>query len=120
MRNIEWITEKINEFIKSDDDLWMSIKETDSKYRIEKQFKIEKNGDIKKLYKDDEIYSLRQNSLPTYHKDGVFYIAKNEYIAKTNKLFGGKIKGVINHHHSVNIDTLEDLNYAEYLFAKIK
>ena len=80
MRNIEWIKEKINEFIKSEDDLWMSIKETDSKYRIEKQFKIEKNGDIKKLYKNDEIYSLRQNSSPTYYKDGVFYIAKNEYL----------------------------------------
>ena len=120
MRNIKWIEEKINEFIKSDDDLWMSIKETDSKYRIEKQFKIEKNGDIKKLYKDDEVYSLRQNSFPTYHKDGVFYIAKNEYIVKTKKLFGGKIKGIINHHQSVNIDTLEDLNYAKYLFTKNK
>lgn len=120
MRNIKWIKEKINDFIKSDDDLWMSIKETDSKYRIEKQFKIEKNGDIKKLYKDDEIYSLRQNSFPTYHKDGVFYIAKNEYIVKTNKLFGGKIKGIINHRQSVNIDTLEDLNYAKYLFTKNK
>ena len=53
---------------------------------------------------------MRQNSSPTYYKDGVFYIAKNEYLLKTNKLFGGKIKGIINNHESVNIDTLEDLN----------
>ncbi len=115
LRNVDWINQKISDFIKSDDDLWMSIKETDSKYRIEKQFKIEKNGAIKKLYKDDEIFSLRQNSSPTYHKDGVFYIAKNDYILKTNKLFGGKIKGIINHEKSVNIDTFEDLDYATYL-----
>lgn len=120
LRNINWIKEKIFHFKESNDDLWMSIKETDSKYRIEKQFKIEKNGIIKKLYKDDEIYSLRQNSSITYHKDGVFYIAKNEYISNTNKLFGGRIKGIVNHHKSVNIDTFEDLNYAKFLLQREK
>ena len=118
LRNIDWINQKISDFINSDDDLWMSIKETDSKYRVEKQYIIDKNGTIKNLYKDDEIYSLRQNSSPTYHKDGVFYIAKNDYILKTNKLFAGKIKGVINHNKSINIDTLEDLDYAKYLLKK--
>ena len=117
LRNTNWIKEQIDAFKKSDDDLWMSIKETDSKYRIEKQFKIDKKGAIKKLYKDDEIYSLRQNSSVTYHKDGVFYIAKNNYILNTNKLFQGKIKGIINHNQSINIDTFEDLNYAKFLIG---
>ncbi len=114
-RNIEWIRSNIDKFMKSNDDLWMSIKETDSKFRIEKQFNIKNDGYIQNNFNNADKYSLRQNSQLTYFKDGVFYIAKNNYILETDKLFGGKIKGLINKYKSINIDTYDDLEYAEFL-----
>ena len=96
----------------------MSIKETDSKYRLEKQFEIEENGAIKNAYQKNDIYSIRQNSKRTYHKDGVFYLARNQYIAHASNLLEGKIKGIINNFTSVNIDTYEDLDYAKFLIKK--
>ena len=120
VRKINWIKDKIECFKASKDDLWMSVTETDSKYRIEKQFEINKNGSLKPLYKNDDIYSLRQNSTKTYHKDGVFYIARNDYILKAKKLFEGNIKGMINSSKSINIDTFDDLNYAKFLLKDEK
>ncbi len=114
-RNIDWIKINIEKFIKSKDDLWMSVKETDSKFRIEKQFNLNHDGYISNIFNNSDEYSLRQNSKITYFKDGVFYIAKNSYILDTNKLFAGKIKGLINKYKSINIDTFEDLDYAKYL-----
>ena len=115
MRNLNWLKEITRNFIKSSDDLWMSIKETDSKFRLEKQLIISENGEVKNLFKNDDFYSLRQNSSKTYHKDGVFYIARNKYIMNCRGLFEGKIKGLINNFKSINIDTFDDLEYAKYL-----
>tara|TARA_Y100000994_G_scaffold106750_1_gene87986 strand:- start:159 stop:893 length:735 start_codon:yes stop_codon:yes gene_type:complete len=118
IRNTSWIREIFQKFRLSKDDLWMSIKETDSKYRLEKQFEIEENGAIKNAYQKNDIYSIRQNSKRTYHKDGVFYLARNQYIAHASNLLEGKIKGIINNFTSVNIDTYEDLDYAKFLIKK--
>ena len=41
-----------------------------------------------------------------------------DYILNTNKLFRGKIKGIINHNQSINIDTFEDFNYAKFLIGR--
>ena len=46
MRNLNWLKEITRNFIKSRDDLWMSIKETDSKFRLEKQLIISDNGEV--------------------------------------------------------------------------
>ena len=118
IRNTSWIKEVYEKFKISSDDLWMSIKETDPKYRIEKQFEIKENGEIKNQYQRKDIYSLRQNSKKTYHKDGVFYMARNDYILNASNLLEGKIKGIINNFISVNIDTYEDLDYANFLIKK--
>ena len=50
MRNLNWLKEITRNFIKSRDDLWMSIKETDSKFRLEKQLIISDNGEGKKSF----------------------------------------------------------------------
>ena len=118
IRNTSWIKEVYEKFKISRDDLWMSIKETDSKYRIEKQFEIKENGEIKNQFQKNDIYSLRQNSKKTYHKDGVFYMARNDYILQASNLLEGKIKGIVNKFTSINIDTYEDLDYANYLTKK--
>lgn len=118
LRNNIWIKENLEKFLESEDDLWMSVKETDPKFRLEKQFEVYSNGEINHLYKNEDRYSIRQNSKKTYHKDGVFYIAKNNYILSTNSLLGGKIKAIINQYKSANIDTLEDLEYAKFLFKE--
>tara|TARA_A100001388_G_scaffold182021_1_gene136349 strand:+ start:18669 stop:19373 length:705 start_codon:yes stop_codon:yes gene_type:complete len=117
-RNIDWIKINIEKFIKSQDDLWMSVKETDSKFRIEKQFNLNNDGYISNIFNNSDKYSLRQNSKKTYFKDGVFYIAKNDYILQTNILFAGKIKGIINNYRSINIDTFDDLDFANFLSTK--
>ena len=114
-RNIDWIKINREKFIKSQDDLWMSVKETDSKFRIEKQFDLKNDGYISNIFDKSDRFSLRQNSRKTYFKDGVFYIAKNDYILQTNKLFAGKIRGLINNYKSINIDTFDDLDFANFL-----
>ncbi|MDC3029035.1 acylneuraminate cytidylyltransferase family protein, partial [Prochlorococcus sp. AH-716-P20] len=100
IRNTDWINQIVKEFKSSNYDLWMSVKETDTKYRLEKQFTINDNGDIKNLFENNDKYSIRQNSKKTYHKDGVFYIARNEYILNTKFLLDGNIKGIVNNYKS--------------------
>ena len=38
----------------------------------------------------------------------------NSYILKAKSLFEGNIKAIINEDISVNIDTIEDLEYAKF------
>lgn len=118
LRNKNWIINLILEFNKSNDDLWMSLSETDSKYRLEKQFTLNNDGVPYSLFSNDDKYSIRQNSRNTYHKDGVFYMAKNEYILNTLNLLSGKIKGKVNKGKYINIDNLDDLKYGEYLLKE--
>ncbi len=118
LRNKSWIMQLIQEFNQSNDDLWMSLSETDSKYRLEKQFTLNNDGVPSSIFSNDDKYSIRQNSNKTYHKDGVFYIANNNYILNTLNLLNGKIKGKINKGKYINIDNLDDLKYGEYLLKE--
>ena len=119
LRNIEWIIKIIRDFEISNDELWMSVKETDSKYRIEKQFKLDNQSNLINFNNNVEKNSLRPTSETTYHKDGVFYIANNEYILETKSLLSGRVKGIINNYPSINIDSYQELEYAEYMLKKI-
>ena len=99
-------------------DYSISFRRSYAVFSIHKSYKLGPSLEIKNQYQRKDIYSLRQNSKKTYHKDGVFYMARNDYILNASNLLEGKIKGIINNFISVNIDTYEDLDYANFLIKK--
>ena len=115
-RNIEFIKHNLSLFLNSSDDLWFSVSETDSKYRLEKQLFLDKNSSPRSFYADhNDFYSQKQNSQVSYHKNGVFYFAKISHLTACQSLFSGKQKAIITTHTTVNIDTPEDLAFARFL-----
>jgi CMP-N,N'-diacetyllegionaminic acid synthase len=64
-------------------------------------------------------FSIRQNIPKFYHRNGICYACKREYLLNTSSIIDTNTAGVVISREVVNIDTIDDLNYANYLH-KIK
>ena len=61
----------------------------------------------------------RQDLSKIYHRDGNVYIFKVKSLYANNSLYGKKISPlIVNPKYKLNIDTLEDFNYAKYKMKK--
>lgn len=91
---------------------------------VEKCFKIEKNTlvpavpyyqGLKMIYGTNDITNLpNQTFSKSYTGNGIVDIVKSSTVINDNSLYGNKIQSFIT-DRNVDIDTLEDWEYAEYL-----
>lgn len=81
--------------------------------------KKDKNYRVRMLMKSKKKYARRQDCPPVYNLTTFAFILKTTFLMKSNNLYSGKVLGYeMDNKRSVDIDTLEDLNYAEYLNKK--
>jgi CMP-N,N'-diacetyllegionaminic acid synthase len=104
----------INKLIDGSFDSLMSVSETDSKGHPFKQF-ILHNETIKHWAVEGEKIITRQELSTTYHKDGIVYAFTRECITNQKSIFGRKHTYQITKRKVVNIDTIDDIRYFEYL-----
>jgi CMP-N,N'-diacetyllegionaminic acid synthase len=77
---------------------------------------------ILKICKGDGRFSRRQDAPPVFEYNGSIYIINKNTLIKKN-FFGeiqNKVKYLMDEKYSVDIDTIDDWNFAEYTFSKIR
>ncbi len=81
--------------------------------------KMNNDGYLNVLIDTDGEVKRRQDAPIVYDLTTVAYVAEPKYILKTDNLFAGKVKGVIiPGHRALDIDYLEDLDYAELIMKR--
>ena len=112
------LLEAVLKLIRGNFDSIMTVSETDTKGHPFKQFVIE-NNDIKHWAEEGANVVARQELSKTYHKNGIVYAFTRNCIIKQKTIFGKKHTYQITERPVVNIDTIEDINYLEYLIDKM-
>ena len=112
------LLEAVHKLIRGNFDSVMSVSETDTKGHPFKQFVIE-NNEIKHWAEEGASVVARQELSNTYHKNGIVYAFTRNCIIKQKTIFGKKHTYQITERPVVNIDTIEDINYLEYLIDKM-
>ena len=109
--------EAVYKLIRGKFDSIMTVSETDTKGHPLKQFVIE-NNDINHWAEEGASIVARQELSKTYHKNGVVYAFTRDCIINQKTIFGKKHTYQITERPVVNIDTIDDINYLEYLLNK--
>ena len=109
--------EAVYKLIRGEFDSIMTVSETDTKGHPLKQFVIE-NNDINHWAEEGASIVARQELSKTYHKNGIVYAFTRDCIINQKTIFGKKHTYQITERPVVNIDTIEDINYLEYLLNK--
>lgn len=64
-------------------------------------------------------FDIRQNIPPLFHRNGACYAATKHQVIDHKKIISDQTLGLVLDRPMVNIDTIEDLEYARYLFSKM-
>jgi len=84
---------------------------------IEKTLRL-RNGFLKSPFEDEEVSLLPNQSFePSYKANGYIDIVRSQYVMLHGDLYGKRCRGIIT-PRTVEIDTMEDLEYAKYLLEK--
>lgn len=73
-------------------------------------------GKIESIF--ENTISNRQDEKPTYFPNGAVYIFKSNILENRNYFTDKSYAYIMNRKHSVDIDTLEDFEYAEFLISQ--
>lgn len=118
LRNSEDLKKMIEFFMKNKADAVVGI------YKSERSpfFNIVKKNQKQKielLMKSEKIYTRRQDCPSVYNLTTFAFIINSKFLVRKNNLFEGKVLGFeIDKKRSIDIDTADDFEYAEYLNNK--
>lgn len=117
MRRESDLLSAVEKLIIGDWDSIMSVSETDSKGHPFKQFVLQ-NEEIRHWSEEGSAIVARQQLSPTYHKDGIVYAITRSCIRDQRTMFGKAHTYQITNRSVINIDTIDDINYFEFLLNK--
>ncbi len=118
LRSIDDIKNMSKLFDRKEYDLVLGITKS-SKSPLFNMVERKTDGSLKKILDSEENITRRQDSCVYYDITTVCYISSPEYIIKTESIFDGKIGGyIIPKERSLDIDTLYDMDIANYLITK--
>ena len=115
LRNSEDIIQTIDKLILGNYDSVLTISETDSKSHPLKQLDI-KNDKIKNYDKNGRRITARQQLKPLYHRNGVAYAITKRCLIEKGEIITTNSSFFIIEHETINIDTMSDFKYAQFLF----
>ncbi len=118
MRKPEDIIKTIESLVLNDTDSVVTVSKVDTKYHPKK---ILKCVDDKLRYFDSggaEITSRQQLTGEYYYRNGICYALKRSTLIDKKLIFTDNTVPVIIERPIVNIDTIEDLHWAEFLITK--
>jgi CMP-N-acetylneuraminic acid synthetase len=118
LRRVEDINKIIDEYLENDTDVVITVTEP---YRSP-YFNIVKDssdGYVELFIKSDKSINRRQDCPKTFDMTTVAYAAKPSFVISNTNIFDGKVRKIIvSKETSVDIDTLFDFEYAEFLVKK--
>lgn len=117
MRTKDHVEKAIDEFIKNKDiDMLVAVKESDAN----PYYNLFEENDLGYLSKSKEGNYIRRQDCPSvYEYNGAIYIINVNALKQNKSLqFNKTVKFVMDRESSIDIDTLEDWNYCEYLMLQ--
>lgn len=117
MRTPTHISAALDLFIKGDYDAVWSVSQSDTKNHPLKQLIV---SDQALAYYDDEGADIisRQQLKPLFQRNGVVYVISRQCLLKHGDIKGLRTGALVVKEPTVSIDTMEDLEYVEYLMAR--
>jgi len=115
-RKAEHVIQTVEKLIEGKFDSVLTISETDSKAHPLKQLTLDA-GRVK--YYDDNGKKIiaRQQLEPVYHRNGVAYAMTRECLLTQRSTIGDNASAIIINQFMPNIDTNDDLVFADYLIS---
>ena len=118
LRNVNDIDKVIDEYKKSDTDIVIVVTESHRNpfFNIVKEGV---DGYINLLGSGDEVISRRQDCPKTYDITTIAYALRPSFVLNKNSIFEGRVRQVIvPKERSIDIDTLLEVEIAEYMIKK--
>lgn len=116
LRQSKHIIEAVNIVIKNRSNSLVSLCELDHPSKL--IVRLNNKNTLDNCFDDSKSY-LRQNYGKEYRINGAIFICKTEYYLKFESFYKEKsIPYIMDRISSVDIDDIDDLNYAEYLIKK--
>lgn len=113
------IEQVIKKLVDEDLDAVWTVTETDLKFHPLKQLSIDENGSMDFFLEEGKSIVARQQLKPVYHRNGICYAFTRGCLLEQHTIKGRRTGAVIIQGKMPNIDTLEDLKFAEEVMRKI-
>ena len=117
LRRPEHVIRAIEMLVNEQWDAVWTVSETDSKSHPLKQLTID-SGRIDYYDKAGNKIIARQQLTPVYHRNGVAYVMTRNCLIEGRSIMGTRTGALVLDEHLVSIDTMWDLELAEYIYAK--
>jgi CMP-N-acetylneuraminic acid synthetase len=119
LRRASDVTRTVEMLVEGDWDAVWTVSETDSKSHPLKQLTLE-GGALHLWDRAGGAIVARQQLTPVYHRNGVAYAINRRCLLEGRSLLGPRTGALILPGHRVSIDTLWDLELAEYVYEREK
>ena len=116
-RNFADLTHAQKMLDKKDVDGVISVTLTEAHYTPHKSLIRDKFGNLGYYREDGGQYTLRQSIPDIFHRNGLLYLYKTQTIFECSDLLSCDVWPIIAQRPVVNIDTLMDLKFSEFLIA---
>lgn len=101
------------------DSVW-TVSKSDPKTHPLKQLKLDNCNNLSLYDKQGSKIIARQELSSLYYRNGVAYVFTRECILKQKKILGKRTAGFLVDSYQISIDTLDDLELAEFYINKSK
>lgn len=117
LRRAEDVARCIEQLVEGGWDAVWTVSETDSKHHPLKQLVLE-GGALRHYQPEGAEIVARQQLRPVYHRNGVAYAVTRRCLMEERTLFGPRTAALVVEGHHVSIDTLFDLELAEFIHGR--
>jgi CMP-N,N'-diacetyllegionaminic acid synthase len=115
LRNNEDIDNAIALHLKSNKDTLVSVR--NSKEVVHKSFYLNSDGFLETLFPEEKAHYRRQDLPKTFHPNGAIYIfSLKSFLEQGDIPLNFAIPFVMDELNSIDIDTIDDVSYLEYLW----
>jgi len=111
------LTNVLDYLTENECDSVLTVSETDSKSHPLKQLTVT-DGYVGYYDERGKRIIARQQLTPIYQRNGLVYAMTRDCLLMQRAVIGGNCSAIITSDPYVNIDTIEDVNYANYLIEK--
>lgn len=119
-RSVLQIEQVIKKLVDEEFDAVWTLSKTDLKYHPLKQLSIDESGLMDFFLPEGKLIVARQQLKPVYHRNGLCYAFTRECLLDQGTIKGRKTGAVIIEGKVPNIDTIEDLAFAEKFMQKME
>jgi CMP-N,N'-diacetyllegionaminic acid synthase len=118
LRRKEHVVQAIEMTVQEQWDAVWTVSETDSKHHPLKQLQVQ-DGQLNYYDPAGNQIIARQQLTPLYHRNGVAYVLTRPCLLNKNTIWGTRTGALVLHEHLISIDTMWDLQLAEFIAQQL-